>query len=382
MRGLSFGNRRARHASLAMRHLSLLLFTATLLGQSHTSPLHFAVTEGPTNNSLPFGAGGAGMTPLRYLQIHDGVPAMTISGMAFRHNTSLLGVVHAPFTVTVDVWMSTSTVAATAAFAAFATNHGPNKVQVVTNRVVSIPGNDPSRIPNPFNIDVPFDPGVTFLFAGGGASLCWEMQLTARTNTDNVPFDAVANIGNANPPTLHSPSYTGCLATGRTLPMTLSPYFNPILAPTSWQNGNGSLATSAVQLAANGIVVFVHGTDRTTWNGLPLPFLIPGSTGAPSGPCTLLTDLGFTRPAIAAANGTATNILSFPLTPALHGATFYTQVVGLDQPANALGLTASNLITQQLCATYLAPGVQRVYLTGSLGPVGTISGLALITRFY
>jgi hypothetical protein len=366
-----------------MRLLASAVFSTLLAAQSQVSPAHFAVAESPTNNMIPFGMTGPGVTPLRYQQIHDGVPSMQIHGLRFRHDSSSLGTLRSPYSITVSLWLSTAAWPSASASPVFVANHGINRQQVATSRVVTIPANDPSLVPNPFTIDIPFDPGVSFAFPGGGASLCWEALILARTNVTSVPFDACTDLDGANPPVQHSRAFTGCLATGRTLPMTLTPVTVPPVAVTSWPGGFATLATTAVQLAANGPVVFAYGTSRTTWNGLALPFVIPGSIGAPSGQCVLHTDIGFSQATIATSLGTAAGSLAFPINPAMHGTTIHTQVVGLDPIANATGLTTSNLVTQQLCASHPVPlGVRRIFEPTGLGTMGSVGGVALVTQFY
>jgi hypothetical protein len=363
--------------------LCLSVFVASLGAQGYVSPTHFNGVEGTSNNSFPFGGSLATSTPFRYQQIHDDVPTSVIQGLSFRHETTSAGTVRAPFTVTIDAWISTSPRTSATPDVTFDNNHGVDKIQVVTNRTISVPGNDPSLVPNPFNIDIPFDTGVVFPFAGGGASLCWEVQVTARTNTASVPFDAIQNSGTspANPAAISSRAFTGCLSTGRTQPMLAVAQSNTV-APMDWITGTGNLGCNGTQLEANGIVAFVYGTDRTQWNGLPLPLDVPGSTGAPSGTCTLHTDIVVANVAIASAAGAASSVLTFAVTPALHGTTIQTQIVGLDAAANASGFTTSNLLVQQLVAPYAIPlGVCRVYLAGSLGATGTTNVFALVTKF-
>jgi hypothetical protein len=67
----------------------------------------------------------------------------------------------------------------------------------------------------------------------------------------------------------------------------------------------------------------------------------------------------------------------------LHGALLPVQLLGLDAAANALGITTSNLVVQQLVAPYPAAiGIQRVYAVGALAATGTVDGSSpLITRF-
>lgn len=379
---------RAERAPLAMHQplpitilgsiVLLAVPSATLLpAQVHVSPAHFTAVEGTSNSSVPFGITAL---PVRYQQIHDDVPAMTLHGLALRHETAP-GASFQPFTATVDVWVSTAATTSATASATFAANHGADLQQVVVNRVISVAANDPAQLPGAFLLDLPFDAGVSFPFAGG-ASLCWEVQVTATTLAGTVLFDAVLVTG-ATPPSpslAGSRAHTGCLATGRTQPM----FATPANSPVTWSTGAGSLRVNASQLESNGVFAWVTGTNTTTWAGLPLPAVVPTSTGAPSGTCTIHTDLAVLTVAVASASGTALLNSAFVATPALHGAIVYTQVLGLDAAANAIGLTTSNLVIQQVVAPHAVPlGVIRLFATGGLGASGTLGGAGfLVTKFY
>lgn len=345
----------------------------------YVSPAHFTGAEGGSNNVYPF---GATQTPFRYQQIHDDVPTMVISGIQFRNNVTPAGTQFAAFDVTIDAWISTATVPSASAGATFDLNHGVDKIQCVTNRTITIPANDPSAIPHPWTLDIPFDPSVVFAFAGAPASLCWEVQLTARTNTVNTPLDAVSGAGTTNVnPTLQSSRWgTGCRATGQTQPM-LATQTNTSM---NWPASTGAFSVSASQLQSNGFFVWVNGLDTTVWSGIPLPAVIPTSTGAPSGTCTLYTDLFFLTVAQASGSGAATLSLQYAATPVLHGFRVYTQVLGLDAAANPFGLTTSNAAVQQIIAPYTVPfPVARIFLLGSLGATGTVgTDYGLVTRFY
>ncbi|MEO6597694.1 MAG: hypothetical protein ABIP94_23360 [Planctomycetota bacterium] len=208
-----------------MRTLPLATFALAglLPAQSvpYISPAHFAITEGTSNNSYPF---GTTEVPFRYQQIHDDVPLMVISGFSFRHNAFAGATQSAGFSVTIDAWISTATVPSAGASSTFDNNHGIDMIQCVTNRTVAVPANDLSEIPHPFMIDIPFDPSVIFVHLGAPGSLCWEVQLTARTNTLTTPFDAQNSSATLSlNPTLQSSRWgTGCIATGQTLPMQLT----------------------------------------------------------------------------------------------------------------------------------------------------------------
>jgi hypothetical protein len=364
---------------------NLVIAAATLAGVSNAqsppfvSPPHFTSTESLTNNSFPFGSTAV---PFRYQQIHDDVPAMVITGMQFRHDSTSTGTVRPAHTLTIDMWISTAVTPAAGAQTTFDNNHGVDKIQCVTNRVINVPANDPSLLPGPWLYDIPFDPAVVFVFAGGPASLCWEVHVTARTNTGTVPMDAVTNSGTtpANPPLAATRGGTGCISTGKTVPMLVV----PTATAMNWAGGTGNLTVNASNLQNSGFFAWVNGLDRAQWGAVPLPFVIPGSTGAPSGTCTLYTDTFLLTVGQASATGTASLTLPLTVTPAVHGFTIYTQTLGLDAAANPLGFTTSNVAAQQLVAPYTLPlGGCRIYSSGNLNPTGTVGQTTyLVTRLY
>lgn len=365
----------------------LLAFSAFALpaasAAQSVSPVHFAATEAPGATSTPFGELGAFATPFRYQQVHDDVPAMVIHGLAFRHSSTASGVLQPAYTLTLDAWMSTAPAGVTGPShsATFDNNHGVDRIQVVTSRTIVVPGNDPASVPGPFVLDVPFDTGVQFAYAAGGRSLTWEVQITARTNAASVAFDAVstANGVHLNPQHGSSRAFTGCLSTGSTIPIDATPS-----GGMNWAGTNGQVRISASHLQPNSVAIWVFGLSTTQWNGGPLPVDGPGSASAPSGTCTLRTDMVDLRVTSVGAAGAHSFGLPVPPDPALHSATVYMQVVGIDPAANPMGFTISNLAIQQICAPYPAPfPVGNVQLSGSLGPSGfVVTSTSLVTRFY
>jgi len=177
---------------------------------------------------------------------------------------------------------------------------------------------------------------------------------------------------------------TGCLATGRTATMLASPNVSTTTAPMNWPAGTGTLVVNGSNLLGGGVVFFSQGFDKTQFNGIPLPALIPTSTGAPSGSCNLYVNPVVNTFAVAAAGGTAVLNQAFGVNPTMHGIVVYGQILGLDPAANPLGIVSSNMFAHQLCAPYAVPlPVARIFLSGSLGAAGTAStGGHMITRFY
>lgn len=353
---------------MLVRSFCVVLSSAALLAQNF-SPVHFGVAEGPTNNIYPF---GGTTVPFRYSQIHDDVPLMVISGMAFRHNWNQSA--YPGYTLTMDAWMSTAVTPSSGMATTFDNNHGVDKIQVIFNRTYTLPGSDPSNLPGDFVLDYPFD--VPFVFAGAPASLCWEVQITAKSNGSNIIHDAVSGSSTTtnNPPINLGRFGTGCLATGLSSPMTAT-----AAQTTDWLSGTATMTTNGTNLLPNGIALFVIGGDKTSAQSVPLPFTLPGTS------CTVYNDLLFSTVAIASATGTATNAIQFAPLPAYHGLTFYTQIWGLDPTANPFGLVTSNAAMHHIVAPFPVPiPVKRVYLSGGLGPTGSTESYSygLVTKFY
>jgi hypothetical protein len=357
---------------MLLRSLCIALSSTVLLAQNY-SPVPFGVAEGPDNNVFPFGYTS---TPFRYSQIHDDVPLMVIFGMAFRHNFS---VTTSPgYSVTMDAWMSTAVTASSGMSTTFDNNHGPDKTQVIINHTYTLPPSNPNNLPGQFVLDYPFD--VPFVFLGAPASLCWEVQITARTNTGNIIHDSVSgNIststtGPTNPQMVIGRFGTGCLSTGMGSPMLATP-----VQSISWPGGTATMTTNGSNLLPGGIVLFSTGASKDSYLGIPLPFTLPGTS------CTVYNDQIVGTVAIASPTGTSSNAIPFVPLPIYNGLTFFTQIWGLDPAANPFGITFSNAAQHHIVAPYTVPGpIHRVYELGSLGPVGSTESYnyGLVTKFY
>jgi hypothetical protein len=350
--------------------LAILVSTATLAAQSF-SPVVYGPSEAPSNNVFPF---GSTVVPFRYAQVHDDVPAMVITGMSFRHNAATT--VYPAHSITMDAWMSTATTTAATMNTTFDNNHGLDKIQVVTNRTYNLPASDPINLPGLFVLDFPLD--VPFVYTGAGP-LCWEVQVTAKTQTGNIIYDATGSVGTAttNPALAINRTGNGCLSTGRTAVIGNSP-----ASTMNWPGGTGMLSLAGTNLVANGATFVTFGFSHTVWNAMALPAPIPTSTGAPSGTCTVYADVVSASLVLASATGTVSYSFTFVPTPALNGTTLYSQIWGLDQSANPFGVTTSNVAIHNVVAPVAIMPVGRVYLSGSLGAVGTFGANGLVTKFY
>lgn len=349
------------------------VFAAASLTAQQFSPPHFANAEGTSNNVFPF---GNTTVPFRYSQIHDGLPPMLISGMAFRHNATTI--TYPAHSVTIDAWVSTATVAAGAMGTTFDNNHGIDKQQVIFNRTYTHPASNPADLPGQFVLDYPFD--VPFAFAGG--SLCWEVQVTAKTQTTSITHDSASTTAATNPGMVVGRFGTGCLATGQAVNLMTAVATQSM----DWLSGTATMTVNGTNLEPNGLTLFCTGVDKTSFSGLPLPAVIPGSLGAPSGACTVYSDIVLSSLVVNSASGTGTNAFQFVPQPAFHGLTFYSQIWGIDLPANPFGLTTSNAAMHHIVAPFSLPlPLSRMWLSGSLGPTASATsgiGNGLVTKFY
>lgn len=353
-----------------MRTVPILsLIFASALSAQYVSPVEATNAEGLSNNVFPF---GNTTVPFRFSQVHDDTPGGVISGLAFRHN--LTTVTYAAHSITCDIWVSTAVTTSAAVSTTFDNNHGLDKFQVVTNRTYNHPASDPNCAPGAFLLQYPFD--TPFVFPGG-ASFCWEAQVTAKTQTSNVTHDAVT--ANSTNPSLQVGRFgVGCLATGRTTAMGASGGSTSM----SWAGGTGTLRVTGTNAPANAPLALALGTSKTNWLGIPLPFELPGTNSAPSGSCFVYTDILATFPGTASATGASTNDVPVPLAPHMNGLTTRSQIVAIDIGANTWNVVTSPVVLHNFAAPTPPTVGARIYASGSLNATGTASQSSwLVTQF-
>jgi hypothetical protein len=352
-----------------LRIYAFTLLISGLTAQSYTSPAFFANAEGLNNNVFPF---GSTTVPFRFAQVHDDLPAGLITGMRFRHN--LATAAYPAHSVTIDAWVSTAVTPSTGASNVFDNNHGFDKIQVISNRTYNHPASVAGQAPGEWLLDYPFD--VPFVFGGAPNSLCWEVHVTAKTQTTSVIYDS-AGQGSTNPAIQVGRGGTGCLSTGRATAMQCN-----ATQAMNWTTG-GTATITGSNLLANGPVFLATGFDRVAWPGGLLPQLIPTSNLGPSGSCFLYVNSVVTNFALASAAGGVTQVINIPTDPTLHSMVLYSQILGLDATANAFGITASDFATHAVVGPHGAQPVSRIFLSGSLGATGNLSGASyLVTNFY
>lgn len=336
------------------------------------SPQAYAQREAPSSNAFPFGSVS---TQFRYLNVHDDLAGnpRTILAFALRRGATTSTTTIGASTVTLDGFMSTAATTGATVDVTFDNNHGADKLQVLTNRTISFPAAGTGVIPYPFLYQLPLD--VPFTFAGAGG-LCWEVRITGRTNATSNFHDYVG--GSSTNPTMAVSRYgDGCVATGRSGFFALTGG-----SSVDWPNRSGQVTATTSLGPANAPAVYVVGGSSTSYGGLPLPLLLPGTTGGPSGPCYLNTDLLTSLGATLSSAGAVTFRVDVPLLPFLGGLNLFGQAFAVDAAANSFGLVGSNGIDHQIVAPYTLPPGGRVYASGSLGATGTLgASQTLVVQF-
>lgn len=330
--------------------LSTLLLASVVSAQGIVSPGHFTLTEGNTYDHKIFSTS----TPFRYLEIHDdlqGAPR-TINKMTFRRDGSNGATyTYEPFSMLCDIWMSTATTTAATPNKTFASNHGTDKRQVASFQLLQFPATPPGRLSRPFEYVVPL--AQPFVFAGTGP-LCWEMLVSSRTNTNNVPLD-MAYYSDANPYAWTATIGNGCKSTGYTQAIYVSHSSYP-----NWAQSTLTLTYSGYNLPKNALVYLAFGNNPDSWNGVPLPIEVPGSGTAPSGVCSAYNNWMMTVPQLTTATGQLNTTLGVGVQPFYNGGSIYAQVVALDIGANAWGLVTSAGLQHQVVAPYTSVPVGDV----------------------
>lgn len=350
--------------------VTCLALAAFAPAQGVVHPTHFTTAEAFGSNAMPLGNAAV---PFRALQVHSGVPAGTIRGLAFRLDVSQTAAVGA-FSAILEISMSTAATTPTAPSATFDTNHGGDRIVVLPLSVVQFPAASPGLAPRDFVYVIPFT--TPFVHAGTGA-LCWDMRISNRSSTTAFVLDHAQ--ASASPSPTIVPFGLGCTTTGGGGRISLA-----ATASTSWTAGTLSLVYTGSRLTPNSVVSLSVGVSATDFLGLTLPLALPGTSGGPSGVCTLYNDSIAQVPVFTQANGTLASgsNISLTISPAMNGLNLFTQVVALDVAANSLGIVTSNGVQQHLVAPLNTVGVGNVTRSGSVLPTGTVAASrGAVTRF-
>lgn len=358
--------------SMTAPAVAALSLSTALASQSRVHPTHWAQAEGNHTIQKPFTNGRlVGGVGYRYLQILDGVPAMSVRGLRLRRNGTDQSAFKA-VSLTLEITASVAKASAASPWTTIDANHGSGKTLVRSLAVLNFPvtnARTPLMLPSPFEYDVPFD--KPFGFPGGNLAL--EFRVTSRGN-GSIWFDACRG-SNSDPNPLADSLGVGCKAAGETSRVSLSHGISH-----SWQKGTTSWSFSGNRLPPSGVVVLALGFDNANWGALPLPLTLPGTTNAPSGPCTLFISPDVTAAFPVQANGRFSQTFSLGLDARFHGLDVYAQLLAPDALANGFGWVVSNAVSRHWIAPWTAVPTSYVDEVGGAATVYKHEGLILELR--
>jgi hypothetical protein len=334
-----------------MRYLPLfpILLAGALSAQAHVSPSFFLRTEGSSWSS----AGIADATAsARLLQVHDDVPARTLTALAFRRDGNTTGDFPS-LSLVASLSMSTALTTAAAPDRTFDNNHGADRRTVLATQLVQLPAVAYDGFGHAFDYRIPLATPYTH---GGIAPLCWELQVVSRSSSTTLWIDAVA--GSSTNPGGDTRSFgNGCRVAASRPRALLSGSFQ-----NNWAQSTVAFAYSGSSLPQSQLATLTLGDSASTWGPLTLPIELPGTATAPSGACTVYNSVLLTIPQFTSATGTLSATVAFPAHPSLRGRNLYSQLLVPELTANAYGFVLTN-------AVQFHP-----YAPWTTVPIGTVSG--------
>jgi hypothetical protein len=138
-----------------------------------------------------------------------------------------------------------------------------------------------------------------------------------------------------------------------------------------WTSGVGTLYVDGNELPDGGPAIVLMGLSKTRLGGIPLPFLMPGSLIAPSGPCAVYSSSEFAFGAVSSAT-TARLTMPVPAAPSLHAVHLYAQYLAIDPAAgNLFGVALSNAVEFCFVAPYQNAPIGQVWATNVFAATGT-----------
>lgn len=360
----------------AARAAVLFTLLGSVLSAQVVSPRHFTRVEGDDESYDPITSNA---TLFRYQQVHDdlaGTPR-TVNSLTFRLSDSEST---AAINLQATVYLSEAAagISATNLSTTFDANHGAGKTTVANAVFFNFPAAtyDAARDlwPRAFTHRLLFPTPFAY---SGARPLVWEIQTLARQNLGARGRLDAASGTHANP----NPWFV--LYTGRTCRTGTGQ--NAVVLnygdTVSWPNGNIGLSLGARYLLPNQSAVALFGLSNQSFAGLPLPYLLPGSDVAPSGPCLLAASGELQFPGVANSSGVFSFNTNLPVLPNANGRRFFMQVASLAPAANPTGIVTSDAAYIQLLAPFAPVPVGTVSLAGSLGSTGRVyTNYGLVTE--
>ena len=235
------------------------------------------------------------------------------------------------FTANATIVLSHGPNAPAKASATFATNLGTHTTTVFSG-AISLP-TDKSVAVWPAPWQQPFVFAQPFVFVKTLArSLVVDLKQTANTGVNPWYLELTRSSIDTGARAANGPAPPNCRSSAGSPPVfysTDTPYAGHLWT-SMW---------SPLPPQAPGVAIFGTQGAGSTWSGVSLPFLLPGTPG-----CTWSISAELILPVRSEASGLARYLVQLPDDPSLGGGVFFEQAVFSDPAANALGLvtTASN----------------------------------------
>lgn len=330
------------------------------------SPQEFAKTEAPS--SIYRGLGSRSTSGWRYLQIHDDLKGKnaTVREIAFRRDGAR-NTLYSSYEFNLTLILSTASKTAATITANFDANHGANKKVVASNQAVNMPATRARGVAADWQYRIKLR--TPYVFSGANGGLCWEAQTSLfRGPATTVYFDA-AWSRSTNPAMAGAAYGSGCYHTKQRLRATTS-----VRASVNYTSKLGSLSVSGNYHAPNSFAIVALGFSKTNFGAIPLPFVIPGSTRAYSGACSILASLDILFAGTTNASGTTSVNVPIPVDRQYGGVKLFMQLMSQDKdtPA-AIDLVTANGYEVQFVAPYDLAPVSRSYANNSLAATGAVT---------
>ncbi len=337
-----------------------VLAAATAAQSSYTFPRFYNNFEGNSNSSIPFSS-----TQYRYQQVlgdAKGTPIANVKNIAFRRDGVTTATATGKNLILTLVMGHASVVNMTDTFA---NNYVGPTTTVVNAKAFSLPARQgaPTR-PSVWDIVIPFDTTWSY---NGNQDLLYEL-VTSNAGSGTYYLD-FATEGQNSVPADPNAIGTGCTATGRTTPVTLS-----TTTAVSRTSGDITFAFRAINGPATTVgSIFLIGATNPD---IPVSGLC--------GDGKLYTDALYAVPPASYSNGTFNApSISLPWSTAWAQLSLYVQAGvidgGLSNPikvavSNGLKVTLPPALFPDFTAT-------RLYSSNNAATTGTLDVGATITRF-
>jgi hypothetical protein len=308
---------------------------------SFVLPSSEATSFGSSNNLF-----GVGRADQRYMQVFDATQmpsSSVITGYSLRQDESVPGGSGGAQTYTILLGYTSKGVDTLGND--FAANWDLGKPSQVFQGTVNLPtftgsNNDPSAFAFSVKFQAPF-----VYTQSAGQNLLLELQNTSSADISTV-VDAVNGSGVR---TTRLYAFSATAATGVLAPNSGLVYrfdtvagsraVAPQLSSSELPTAGKSFQLDLSQGRKSSGAAMLLGFSKTSWAGIPLPFDL-GLLGAKG--CDLLVSWDILVPTVTDASGDAAVRLPLPAGKDMLGATFHSQFLVLDPPANPLGFVWSN----------------------------------------